>query len=198
MMKVIGLTGGIGAGKSTVSKYLKDKGFLIIDADQISRDLTKIGGEAIPNIRNEFGEKVFFENGELNRKKLAEIVFNDSNKLKVLETFTTDVVNKKIKNTIIELRNLNYQGIVILDVPLLFETGDESLCDETWVVTCSIENKIKRVTKRDNITKEEVINRMGNQLSDIDKEKKATYVIRNDGSLDDLYYQIDNLLLKNI
>lgn len=197
MMKIIGLTGGIGSGKSTVSNYIKSQNILVLDADEISRNLTKKDGEALPYIREYFGDDVFFPDGELDRKKLANIVFNDSSKLKVLESFTTEIVNIIMLNKIEELRKSSYDGILLLDIPLLFESGDDSFCDETWVVVSSLENKIKRVMLRDNISKEEVIDRINNQMSDEDKMKRATHVIFNNGTLFDLYSKIDYLLGEN-
>ena len=120
-MKVIGLTGGTGSGKSTVSAYLEEKGCCIIDADKISRKLTEKGGEALGPIRERFGTEVFFEDGSLNRKKLGSIVFNDNQKLKILEEITTDIVIRKTLETVERLKAEGIQNVVVLDAPLLFE-----------------------------------------------------------------------------
>ncbi|MCQ2554387.1 MAG: dephospho-CoA kinase [Clostridia bacterium] len=191
------MTGGIGSGKSTVSEYIREKGIKTIDADEISRNLTKKDGAALPAIRKFFGEQVFFEDGTLNRKALGNIVFSDRDKLKLLESCTTEVVDRIIRKELAELKENDFNGVVVLDIPLLFEGGDQVLCDETWVVTCSYDIKVERLLKRDNTTLEAVKNRMANQMSDEDKIKLATYIIDNSFSLDYLYTQIELLLLKN-
>lgn len=193
-MKAIGITGGIGSGKSTVSRYLKEKGYYVIDADLISRNLTSKNGEALPKIKEYFGEEVFNLDGTLNRKKLADIVFNDKDKLNILQSFTTDIVNKKMREEICSLREEKKMDLVFLDIPLLFETGDEAFLDETWLITCDMDIRIDRVSKRDNASKEEIRDRILNQMPDSVKEKLATRII--DNSLDEatLFSKIDNLL----
>ena len=195
-MRVIGITGGIGSGKSTVSNYLREKGIYIIDADKISRDLTKKDGEALPFIREAFGDSVFNFDGTLNRKKLSDIVFKDKEKLSILQSFTTDVVNMKMKNEVEVLKMEGEKDIVVLDIPLLFETGDQEFCDETWLVTCDNEKRIERVAKRDSIEAESIRNRILNQMPDDKKKKLATYIIDNNSNLENLYKQIDILLQK--
>lgn len=195
-MRIIGITGGIGSGKSTVSDYIKEKGIYVIDADEISRSLTAKGGEALPYIRKAFGNSVFNDDNSLNRKKLADIVFNDKEKLLILQSFTTDVVNIKIREELKKLKREGKLDIVVLDIPLLFETGDEEICDETWLITCDINKRIERVSKRDLSNPNEIRERITNQMSDDEKRKLATYVIDNNSTLEELYKQIDILLQK--
>ena len=114
-MKIIGLTGGIGTGKSTVSAYLKEKGCVILDADKMSRQLTAPGGDALPAIRRTFGDEVFYDDGTLDRKKLGSIVFNDADKLKALEEITTQKVVEQTIDGLVRLRKASYNGIVIAD-----------------------------------------------------------------------------------
>ena len=154
-MKVIGLTGGTGSGKSTVAAYLEKKGCIIIDADKISRDLTKPGGEALEPIRRRFGADVFFEDGSLDRKKLGGIVFSDDAKLRSLEEITTDIVIKKILEKVEHLKKNGFNGTVILDAPLLFECGMKYCTDENWLVTCDLENRIQRIIDRDGISRQD-------------------------------------------
>ncbi len=194
MIKIVGLTGGIGSGKSTVSNYLKEKGIEIVDCDEMSRNLTKKDGEALPEIRRVFGLSVFDSNGELDRKALANIVFNDSNKLFELQKITTDIVVEKVKNIVKIAKEKGTDGILIIDAPLLYECNVNSLCDETWLVTCDLETKLKRIMLRDNSTREEIIGRMKNQMSELEKTQLADKVIDNSQDLDYLYKQIDKLL----
>ena len=193
-MKVIGLTGGTGSGKSTVAAYLEKKGCIIIDADKISRDLTKPVGEALEPIRRRFGADVFFEDGSLDRKKLGGIVFSDDAKLRSLEEITTDIVIKKILEKVEHLKKNGFNGTVILDAPLLFECGMKDCTDENWLVTCDLENRIQRLIDRDGISRQSILDRMANQLSDEQKRMMADRVIENSGSLTELYSRIDRFI----
>ena len=193
-MKVIGLTGGTGSGKSTVAAYLEKKGCIIIDADKISRDLTKPGGEALEPIRRRFGADVFFEDGSLDRKKLGGIVFSDDAKLRSLEEITTDIVIKKILEKVEHLKKNGFNGTVILDAPLLFECGMKDCTDDNWLVTCDLENRIQRLIDRDGISRQSILDRMANQLSDEQKRMMADRVIENSGSLTELYSRIDRFI----
>ena len=193
-MRVIGLTGGTGSGKSTVSAYLKKRGCCIIDADEIARQLTSPGGEALDPIREKFGESVFYDDGTLDRKKLGNIVFKDEEKLKILEEITTKIVIRKITDKIHQMKESGYEGIVILDAPLLFEFGMEGLADENWLVICDRERRIKRLENRDGLSRREITDRMANQLSDEKKMDMADQSIDNSGSIDDLYCKIDQLI----
>lgn len=193
-MKVIGLTGGTGSGKSTVSAYLKEKGCRIIDADNIARELTAKDGEAISPIRKNFGDEAFYSDGTLNRKKLGDIVFNDREKLKLLEEITTKIVIRIINDKINEMKASGYKGIVIIDAPLLFESGMEDFADENWLVTCETEKRINRLKDRDGLSRREIEDRMANQFSDEQKKALADYCIDNSGSISELYNTIDQLI----
>ena len=193
-MRVIGLTGGTGSGKSTVSAYLKKRGCCIIDADEIARQLTSPGGEALDPIREKFGDSVFYDDRTLYIKKLGNIVFNDEEKLKILEEITTKIVIRKITDKIHQMKESGYEGIVILDAPLLFEFGMEGLADENWLVICDRERRIKRLENRDGLSRREITDRMANQLSDEKKMDMADQSIDNSGSIDDLYCKIDQLI----
>ena len=193
-MKIIGLTGGIGTGKSTVSAYLKEKGCVILDADKMSRQLTAPGGAALPEIRETFGNEVFFEDGTLDRKKLGNIVFNDKEKLKELEKLTTEKVVEQTVDGLVRLRKAGYSGIVIIDAPLLFECNMQVLTEESWLVTTDLEVRIERIMKRDGLDRQNILDRINNQMSDEEKRVIADYVIDNSGSLEHLYRQIDRLI----
>ena len=193
-MKIIGLTGGIGTGKSTVSAYLKEKGCVILDADKMSRQLTAPGGAALPEIRKTFGDEVFFEDGTLDRKKLGSIVFNDKEKLKSLEKLTTEKVVEQTVDGLVRLRKADYSGIVIIDAPLLFECNMQELAQESWLVTTDLEVRIERIMKRDGLDRQSILDRINNQMSDVEKRAIADYVIDNSGSLENLYRQIEHLI----
>lgn len=193
-MKVIGLTGGTGSGKSTAAAYLKEKGCFILDADRISRELTSKGGDALGPIMEEFGNDVFFDDGSLDRKKLGTIVFSDEKKLRSLEKITTEIVIQKTLQKIEELKSEGAENVVIIDAPLLFECGMNDCADENWLVICEKEDRINRLILRDGLERQSIMDRMANQLSDEEKILMADVVIDNSGTKEDLYGQIDKLI----
>ena len=193
-MKVIGLTGGIGAGKSTVSDYLLDKGFTVIDADKIARSMTEKGSESLQALTEAFGEDILFTDGCLDRKKLAAIVFSDEKKRLVLEELTTKKVVQIIEEKITGLQEEGYEAPVFIDAPLLFESGADKLCDAVWLVDASIDIRIRRVMARDDVTSEEVKRRILNQMSSSEKIARSTDIIDNSKGKEALYEQVERLL----
>lgn len=190
-MKIIGLTGGIGTGKSTVSSYLKKKGCIILDADKISREMTEKDSPALVEIGKAFGEHLILDDGNLDRKSLGNIVFNDKAKLDILQSIITNKVVEHINHQLTALRDIDCDKIVIVDAPLLFECGMENLADENWLVVASLDVRINRIMMRDNLTEAEIMSRIGNQMSEDEKKKLSDYIIDNSGTLEDLYKQID-------
>lgn len=197
-MKVIGLTGGIGSGKSTVSSYLRDKGFYIIDADEMARNMTAKGSKCLENLEKAFGREVILEDGNLNRKKLGEIVFSDKEKKAKLEELTTEVVVKNIEDETEHLRRTGKYDIIFLDVPLLFETGLNKCCDAVVVVTADDNVRIQRVVARDGISPLQVRARINNQMSTEEKISMATDVIDNSEGKEELHRNIEQLLVKYV
>lgn len=195
-MKVIGLTGGIGAGKSTVSAYLREKGFYVIDADQIARELTQKGSQTLTELSTELGDEILNNDSSLNRKKLAKIVFSDQSKKEILERLTTDVVIEKVKTLITSLRQTKKYCIIFLDAPLLFESGINKETDAVWLVSADENTRISRVIERDGVTREEVALRIANQMDEKTKKALAEEVIYNSGGKDELYKKIELLLSK--
>lgn len=193
-MIVIGLTGGIGTGKSTVSDYLRKKGCIILDADDISRKMTEAGMPALSIIQNVFGDEVINSDGSLNRHKLGDIVFNNRDKLQKLQQIITTEVVDNINRNLSQLQSEHCDNIVVIDAPLLFECGMENIADENWLVISEMSVRIKRVKERDNLSEEQIIARINNQMSQEDKEKLSDYVLDNSGSLQQLYEQIDKKL----
>ena len=190
----IGLTGGIGAGKSTVSDYLRKKGYMIIDADEISRRLTRKDKETLNEIKDTFGEEIFFKDGTLNRKALGEMVFSDEDKKRELESIVTRRVIWLSLSEINKYKGRDCETIVFYDAPLLFECGLDGYTDENWVVDAEEEIRIKRVMERDNLSMEMIFNRINNQMPSGIKKIKADHIIDNSKDLNWLYYQIDILL----
>ena len=193
-MKVIGLTGGIGTGKSTVSAYLAQKNIPIIDADKIARNITSPGSAVLADIRALLGDEVFFDDGTMNRAKVADRIFSDREILMQYEALTTA---EAVRLCIQELEGYRRQGnvtIAVLDAPLLFECGMEEYTDENWVVDADLEVRIARVMARDGISRQQIMDRIQRQMSAEEKLQKADCVLDNSGSLESLHHQIDCLL----
>lgn len=191
---IIGITGGIGSGKSAVSSYLKKKGYKIVDADKESRNVTKKGSPALKAIAEEFGEDMLDKRGALKRKKLGAVVFTDKAKLERLKEITTGEILKRCLAAIEAEQNKHPGKHIVFDVPLMFESGWNKYCDRVWTVSCKEEIRIGRVVARDGLSEDAVKNRIANQATDSDREAKADFVIRNEGTLEDLYLTIENKL----
>lgn len=162
-MKIIGLTGGIACGKTTVAGMLKKLGAVILDADAISRELTVPGGAALPAIREAFGSEVFLPDGTLDRAALAAQVFSDSEKLQTLNRITHPMVLSRLSEGIAACRE-NGTPIVILDVPLLFEVHADALADLTVCVTAPEEVQIQRLYTRSGLSREQALGRINSQM----------------------------------
>ena len=193
-MKIIGITGGIGSGKSTISNYLTKKGFKIIDADKIAKNLLDIGEEAYFKAVEYFGTEILNPDKTVDRKKLGSIIFASREKRKILNEITHDLVKKRVLSEI--AANEATQKVIFLDVPLMFEVGMDELCEEVWLVVADERVKILRLQKRDEITKDEIIAKFRSQMPDEEKIKRADFVIDNSGNEEALYLQLDKLLKK--
>ncbi|KAL5007485.1 hypothetical protein ScPMuIL_016291 [Solemya velum] len=192
-MFIVGLTGGIATGKSTVSGILTDLGCEIIDADQVAREVVRPGKPAWSRIKLEFGESVFLDNGELDRDRLGQIIFTDTQKRQLVNR----IVHPEVQKTII-FRLLKFfitgHKYIILDVPLLFESGKMlSFMAATVVVKCMDEQQITRLMARNSLTQAEALQRIGSQMSLEEKSKRATYVIDNSGTIADTELQVKKL-----
>ena len=196
---IIGLTGGIGSGKSEAARIIKNLGAVHVDADAISRGLTAPGGEALEAIREAFGDRVFLADGTLDRRALGEVVFQDTAARHTLEGIIHPRVQRVTMETVDAARESGAEA-VLMDVPLLYETGMDALCDVTWVIVADLEQRIQRVMQRDGLTREAVEQRMHSQMSDEDRARRATKVIHNDQSVEKLESELTALytqLVKN-
>lgn len=199
-IRIIGLTGGIGSGKSMAAAYLEEKGAHCVDADAISHSLTAPDGALLPEIRREFGDGVFFEDGTLNRAELGRIVFSDENQRKRLEYITMPAIQGEMMNRIDELDAAG-EKLVFLNVPLLFETGIDVLCDEIWLVSVNEDIQLQRVMSRDGLTEEQARDRIRSQMTLEEKTARATTVIDNNRSIEKMYSELDShyaALLKRV
>lgn len=192
-MKIIGLTGGIGSGKSTVSKYLAQKNYPIIDADKIAREIVQPNSMTLYKLTVCFGSKILNKDGSLNRKALANIAFSNVEQKTKLDNIMLEEIIRIIHQRI-ELYNKNDEKIVFIDAPLLFEAGLDKISDVTWVVDVDDEIRIERVAKRDGITRQEVLARLEKQMNREEQKKRASYILNNSTTTEDLYCQIEKLL----
>ena len=176
-MKIIGITGGTGAGKSAVCDELKKCGAEIVDADKIARQIVQKGQPALVEITGAFGTEVLTTDGELNRKMLAGIVFSDCEKLKKLNEITHKYVYDEMKRQI----ESSMAEIVVLGVPLLFQCDFPIECDVTVAVIADQEERIMRVMQRDGIEREDALSRMSNQLTDKEYAEMADVCFENNG-----------------
>ena len=197
-MLIVGLTGGIVSGKSTVAEMFKELGAEIIDADNIARAIVQPGEKAWKDIVHYFGKEILQDDKEINRKELARIVFADKEKLEKLNRITHPEIIKTIKNKITDMRGKNNPdgAICIIEAPLLFEANLEGMMDKIIVVYLSRKEQIKRLLIRNNLTQDEAINRIDSQMSLEKKVQKADYVIDNGASLHHTRKQVKKLWQK--
>ncbi len=173
-MKIIGLTGGIGSGKSTVLHFFQELGASVYIADVEAKKLMNSDEELIKNIKILFGDKAY-ENKELNRNYISSIVFNDQEKLKELNKLVHPKVREHFKKNI---QNKKAE-ILIYEAAILFESGSDKMCDFIITVTADLKDRIDRVVERDAVSRQEVSDRIQHQLNDDIKIKKSHFVIKN-------------------
>ena len=192
-MKRIGITGGIGSGKSTVTDWLRDQGYTVIDADEVAREAQSPGEPAMLRLREEMGDDVFYEDGSLNRQELANIMFYDPvSLLSVNEIFHGDI-KERIEAYARECEKRG-DNLIFLSIPLLFESDAGWMADEVWLVTADEEKRLKRVMDRDGSTREDVKARMDSQMPEEEKRALADVVIENNGTLDELITLVEKFL----
>lgn len=194
-MFIIGITGGVATGKSTVAKMFARLGAKIIDADKIVHDLIKPNGKCVSRIKKEFGSNIIFEGG-INRKALADIVFKDKAKLKKLESILHPRVRSNIKEIINDFYKKGFKGVVVLDVPLLFESNMNRNVDMTIVVKTSRDTQIKRAVKNLKITRQQALSRIKSQMPLKEKIQMADVVIDNSKSKNETTKKVKRIWLK--
>ena len=192
-MLKIALTGGIGAGKTSVTEIIRSCGYTVIDADEMSRNMTSAGGRAIPYIRDKFGPEFILGDGSLDRAKMRDLVFRDPAKKALLEEGTTRVVLEDIEAISREKEKAGEKAL-FFDIPLLFETGTDGDYDEVWVVTAYRDIRARRVMERDGTDPALTELIMGSQETDDVKVSRADLVISNNGSMAELERSVKEAL----
>ncbi|MCR5339920.1 MAG: dephospho-CoA kinase [Saccharofermentans sp.] len=194
-MFVLGITGGIGSGKSTVSGILRDKGVLVLDADEISRKVTEPGGKAIPAIAEEFGPKAIGAGGVMNRKAVSQIVFSDKKKLDVLSSIVHRFVFEEMEEQVQKEKEKGTK-CVVLDVPIPV-TRFTDMCNQIWVVTCDKDVRLARLAKR-GLDKEEANRRIDMQMSDDEYCALSDFSIDNSWDLESLNDKVERLIKEQL
>lgn len=184
----IGLTGGIGSGKSTVSAGLVKRGAVLVDADAIVRDLQKPGKPVFKKMVERWGEKIITNEGELDRQAVADIVFKDAEELAALNEIVHPLVREEIANQ--REKYIKGNAPIILDIPLLIESGYENLSG-IIVVDLHTEEAVERLVKYREFSREDALNRISSQVDREERLSKADFVIDNNGDLDSLENEID-------
>lgn len=195
--RIIGITGGISTGKSTVSNYLIDKGYIVIDADKIAREVVEIGKPAYKKIVEAFGEEILLEDNTLNRKKLGRLIFSTSSLRNMLNKIVHPYVFRTMKYYID--KNCKKNKIIFVDTPLLIEEIEQSAAyginyDEIWLIYTDQQTQLKRLMGRDNITENEALSKINAQMKLEDKMKIATKIIDNSGDLQSLKKELNKIL----
>jgi dephospho-CoA kinase len=196
-MLVIGLAGGIGSGKSSVSGMLKNLGAIIIDADKLGHEVYLPDTEGLREVVSEFGEDILSSNGEIDRRILGSKVFGSPEAMAKLNA----IVWPRIKNKVTELIEENSQlgtEILVLDAAVLIEAGWTSVVDEVWVVTAPVDQIISRLESRNGITEEQAMSRINSQMTTEQRVEYADIVIENDDSLDKLMSSVQHIWNKTL
>ncbi len=193
---VIGLTGGIAAGKSTVSRLLAERGAHVIDADSVGHAVIRPEGEAYPEVVAAFGAEILSEDGTISRKKLGSIVFSDPDRLAELNGISHPRMAARMAREIESARLRGNGGrppLIVLDAAILLEAGWEALCGEVWVVVTAPETALARLMARNRLSRAEAETRLSAQMSNDERTARAQRVIRNDGTLEELHGQVERL-----
>lgn len=195
-MNIIGITGSSGSGKTTLSKILSErKDVKIIDADKVVREMSVPGCEYLESIKKTFGQEVILKDGNLNRKLLANKIYNNNEALEKLNKLTFKYVLEEILNRIKKIKELKETEILIIDAPLLFESGLEKHCNYVIALVADKELKIERICQRDNISEEVAKSRLNIQNEDSYYTEKADFIITNSRNCN-LKLEIDKVLKK--
>ncbi|MFB9859748.1 dephospho-CoA kinase [Salinicoccus siamensis] len=193
MNYIIGLTGGIASGKSTASEYIRSKGYPVLDADIYAKKATAQDGPTYKGILDHFGEDIAGPDGEIDRRKLGAIIFNDPEKRQILNGLVHPEVRRMMNE---DKERLSRESHVFLDIPLLFENELDEQCDLTATVYVDEETQKKRLMDRDGFTEEEAVSRIRSQMPLSDKRDRSDVVFQNSGSIQELRGQIQSFLDK--
>ncbi|MDR0518915.1 MAG: dephospho-CoA kinase [Clostridiales Family XIII bacterium] len=192
---IIGIAGGIGAGKSAVTDYLRQEGYTVIDADEVAREAVMKGEPALAELAREFGEGIIRADGTLDRAALAALAFADDSGTEKLNVIMRGDIVHRIKLSLSDLgKRCPPPSAAFLSAPLLFESGLDRLCDETWLVSAPDEIRFARAAKRDGTGEAAIRARAEKQLPETERRVRADRIIENTGSRARLLAEVDRLL----
>ena len=192
MGKIIGITGGISSGKSTVTEFLRQKGFQVVDADAVVHQLQKPSGRLYQILVEHFGEKLLLENGELNRPLLASLIFSNPEEQEWSKETQGELIREELG--FVRDKFAQTEDLFFMDIPLLFEQEYASWFDETWLVYVSRDTQLDRLMKRDYLTIEDAQARLASQWPLEEKKRLASHILDNNGSREQLLSQVASLL----
>ena len=192
MGKIIGITGGIASGKSTVTNFLREQGFQVVDADAVVHQLQKPGGRLYQLLVQHFGQEIILENGELNRPLLASLIFSNPEEREWSKQTQGEIIREELAALRDQLTQT--ETVFFMDIPLLFEQNYANWFDETWLVYVNRDVQVERFMKRDQLSKEVAESRLAVQWSLEEKKKLASHILDNNGSRDQLVAQVVKLL----
>ena len=192
MGKIIGITGGIASGKSTVTNFLRKQGFQVVDADAVVHQLQKPGGRLFEALDQHFGQEIILENGELNRPLLASLIFSNPEEREWSKRIQGEIIREELATLRDQL--VQTEEIFFMDIPLLFEQDYSAWFDETWLVYVDRDTQVERLMKRDQLSKNEAESRLAAQWPLEQKKGLASHVLDNNGNLDQLLTQVRILL----
>ncbi len=192
MGKIIGITGGIASGKSTVTNFLREQGFQVVDADAVVHQLQRSGCRLYQLLVQHFGQEIILENGELNRPLLASLIFSNPEEQEWSKQTQGEIIREELAALRDELTQT--EAIFFMDIPLLFEQDYSAWFDETWLVYVNRDVQVERFMKRDHLSKEVAESRLATQWSLEEKKKLASHILDNNGSRDQLVGQVVKLL----
>ena len=192
MGKIIGLTGGIASGKSTVTSYLREKGYTVIDADRVVHDLQAQGGELYQALVEHFGTEILLDTGDLDRPALAERIFSSQKEI----TWSNQVQGEMIRKALARERDrlAETEDLFFMDIPLLIEQGYLDWFDQVWLVYVTEDTQLERLMERNALTEDQARDRLAAQMSLDEKKALVDLVIDNNSKRDHLYQQIDRVL----
>ena len=197
-MLTVGLTGGIGSGKSAVSRLLADRGAVVVDADVIAREVVEVGTAGLSAVAQEFGSQVILADGSLDREALGQLVFNDPDALRRLNAVVHPLIGARTSELVEQARQAGTE-VLVHDVPLLVENGMAGLYDVVVVVTAAPSTQLDRLVRLRGMSEQDARSRIGSQALLADKVAVATHLVHNDGPIRELSPQVDTLwqLLKS-
>lgn len=194
-MRIIGLTGGIGSGKSTVAEMLRERGIPVVDADQVSREIVEPGQPALKELASAFGDEILTDAGDLNRAALAKKAFSSQENTDLLNSITHPAIRAEVRSRFAQLEEAGHKAAVY-DMPLLIEQGLNEQVDLTIVVDVDAEERVRRLVDKRGLDEADARNRIARQIDDDTRKSVADVIIDNNGALEELETQVDALLTR--